>query len=98
MNEQTAAILLGSLAAVLIVGYTVYRTIQSHKLRKRLEDEAWQRFWSKINQSQPIPPWEYKTRSRPDSIKFGTRAHQQFEDRQKALYRQQVGRTKRGGK
>ncbi len=79
MNEQTAAILLGSLAAVLIVGYTVYRTIQSHKLRKRLEDEAWQRFWSKINQSQPIPPWEYKTR-------------------QKTLYRQQVGRTKRGGK
>lgn len=79
MNEQTAAILLGSLFAMLIVGYTVYRTIQSHKLRKRLEDEAWQRFWSKINQSQPIPPWEYKTR-------------------QKTLYRQQVGRTKRGGK
>jgi hypothetical protein len=93
MNEHTLAIALVSLAAVLVVGYTVYRAVRSNRLRKRLEDEAWQRHIGK-----PIP-WEMKTRPRPvpSAIERGTQVHQQFEDyyRQQDIYRQQVGRTKR---
>lgn len=85
--EHTAAILFGSLAAVIIVGYTVYRALKSHQLRKRLENEAWQRHIGK-----PIP-WENKTRSRPSAIELGNQIHRHAE--QELLYRQQVGRTER---
>lgn len=50
MTDHTAAIIFGILAALLVVSYTVYRAIQSNRLKRRLEDEAWQRYIGK-----PIP-------------------------------------------
>lgn len=54
MTDHTATIVFGTLAALLVVGYIIYRAIQSNRLRRRLEDEAWQRHIGK-----PIP-WPRK--------------------------------------
>lgn len=46
MDDNITSILLVSLAAVILLGavvYSIYRNIQTNRLRKRLEDEAWQR-------------------------------------------------------
>jgi hypothetical protein len=64
MDDNITNILLVSLAAVILLGIVVcsiYRNIQTNRLRKRLEDEAWQRHIGK-----PIP-WENKTLTRPFS-------------------------------
>lgn len=99
MDDNITNILLLSLAAVILLGivvYSIYRSIQTNRLRKRLEDEAWQRLIGK-----PIP-WEIKTRPRrvPSAVEIGNKMHQQIEDyyRQKDVYLQQVGRTKVEGR
>jgi uncharacterized membrane protein YgcG len=46
-NDNTAAIILGVIAAIIVVGYTIYRAFTSARelarVRARAEDEAWQR-------------------------------------------------------
>lgn len=64
MTEHTAAIVLGFIALVIVVGNTVYYAIRSNRLKRRLEDEAWQHHIGK-----PIP-WKRKPiPTIPDSVR-----------------------------